>query len=115
MTSQVQKTVLSKKQAKVAEAIESLREHLKKGDTVYTVLRSVNASGMSRYLDLFTRKNDQLLRLTWSAATVIDATYDHRKDALRVDGCGSDMGFFVVSRLARKLFGDYRALEHRWL
>jgi hypothetical protein len=38
------------KQAEVAEAIAQLREWIKPGDTVYTILDSVSRSGMSRQI-----------------------------------------------------------------
>jgi len=106
---------LTKKQTERAEAIESLKESLKPGDTVYTILRSVSASGMSRCLDVISISNNQPFRLTWDAAIALEQTYDRRRDAIRVSGCGLDVGYAVASRLAEKLFGDYRALNHRWL
>ncbi|AWI10332.1 hypothetical protein [Ereboglobus luteus] len=108
-------TAKQAKDAERAEAVESLKKSLKRGATVYTILRHVSASGMSRCLDIYTIKHDQPLRLTWSAAKVLDATYDCRREALRINGCGMDMGFAVTSNLSRKLFGDTYALQHRWL
>ena len=115
MTTEVKKTVLSKKETECAEAIESLKKSLKPGDTVYTILRSVSASGMSRCLDLLTIQNNQPWLLTWSAAAALDYTYDREKDCLRITGCGEYMGYRVVHNLARKLFGDGHALNHRRL
>ena len=83
--------------------------------TVYTVLRSVSATRMSRSLDLFYIKKGEILRLTWSAANALDWTYDIRKEALQVNGCGMDMGYYAVYSLAQLLFGDGYALKHSWL
>jgi len=97
------------------EAIASLRENLRVGMTVYTVLRSVSASGMSRCLDLYYVAHHDINRITWSAAQVLEWTYDRRKEALRVNGCGMDMGYHAVHCLGRVLFGDGYALRHRRL
>jgi len=106
---------LTKKQIECAEAVEDLKKWLKPADTVYTILRHVSASGMSRLLDVYCIKDNQPFRLTWSTATALEATYDRRKGALRVNGCGSDMGFSTVYQLSHALFGDGYALQHRWL
>ena len=97
------------------KAVASLRNKLRPGMTVYTVLRSVSASGMSRCLDLYCIHQGEIIRLTWSAAKALDQTYDTKKQALRVNGCGMDMGFDAVHTLAQVLFGDGDALKHSWL
>jgi len=97
------------------EEIASLRKNLRSGTTIYTVLRSVSASGMSRCLDLYYVDHNEIARITWSAAKALEWTYDRRKEALRVNGCGMDMGYHAVHCLARVLFGDGYALQHRWL
>lgn len=97
------------------EAITSLRKSLKKGDTLYTVLRSVSASGMSRTLDVYHVKDGEILRLTWSVAQALECTYCRKREALKVVGCGMDMGFDVVYSLSCTLFNEGDALHHRWL
>jgi hypothetical protein len=115
MRSDTAPKTLTTKQAEQAKAIEYLKESLKSGDTVYIILRQVSASGMSRCLDLYKIKDNQPLRLTWNAAKALGVTYDRRKEALRVGGCGMDMGFNTVYNLAWKLFGDGYALKHQWM
>lgn len=105
----------SLREAERQEAINSLRENLRIGITIYTVLRRVSASGMSRCLDLYYVDHNEIARITWSAARVLEWTYDRRKEALRVNGCGMDMGYHAVHCLGRVLFGDGYALKHRWL
>lgn len=97
------------------EAIASLKQRLKTGTVVYTVLRSVSDSGMSRTLDLYVVAKHEIVRITWSVAQVLESTYDRRKEALRVHGCGMDMGHHVVCNLSRVILGDESALQHRWL
>jgi hypothetical protein len=46
---------------------------------------------------------------------VLEWTYDRRAEAMRVSGCGLDVGHHTVASLSRVLFGDEQALRHRWL
>lgn len=97
------------------EAVQSLREILKPGTTVFTILRHVSASGMSRLIDLYIIEDNQPSRLTWSASKALDYPYSRKREALRVVGCGMDMGYHVVYSLSAKVLGDGYALKHRWL
>ena len=87
-----------------AEALEQLRD-LKPGDTVYTVLRHVSRSGMYRAIDLYTMRDNQPRRISWSAAALCEG-YDDRHEAARASGCGMDMGFHLVYNLSWRLFHD---------
>lgn len=95
------------KQAKAEqqEAIEKLREILKPGDTVHTVLRNVSRSGMSRQIDLYKIDGAEMSYLTGYAAKALDYRRTEQ-GALKVGGCGMDMGFAVVYNLSRRLFPD---------
>lgn len=106
---------VSTKKAERDNAVDSLRKALQRGAVIYTVLRSVSASGMSRTIDLYYVKDGQVVRITWSVAKILEATYDRKKEALRVQGCGMDVGFDVVYNLSYCLFGDGDSLGHRWL
>lgn len=89
-----------------AEALEVLRNTLKPGDTVYTIVRHVSSSGMSRVIDLLVFKNNQPQYISWAASKVMDWTYDRNHDGLKVGGCGMDMCFHTVYTLGRYLFPD---------
>ena len=106
---------ISAKQRERDEAIAQLRHYLKPGVTVWTVLLHVNASGMSRLLDLYIIKDNQPYRLTWSTATALGWPYSRKQEALRIDGCGMDMGHHAVYCLSHVVLGDGYALAHRWL
>lgn len=93
------------------EAIENLRGIISVGDRVYTVLRHCSASGMTRWLDLYIIKDNTPRRITWLAAAALGYTYDFKREALKVGGCGMDMGFHVVYCLGRRLFPDGFAVE----
>lgn len=117
------------KSAERAEAIDNLRQWLKRDERIYTVLRHRAASGMTRFLDLYYIADDKTpRRITWQAAKALGWTYDNKRDALRVGGCGMDMGFHTVYTLSSVLFRDadtFRdpvtgedagySLRHEWL
>lgn len=119
---------ISKKEQKaldVAYAREQLLTHyLTEGATVYTVLRSVSSSGMSRTMSLKVARDGNITDITYYAATVLDypLTVVNGSRALRVGGCGMDMGFHIVYSLSRSLFRTRMAdgdagylLKQAWL
>jgi hypothetical protein len=103
-----------------------LEEYLTDTRTVYTILRSVSASGMTRHISLVVAGIDNagkpaLFDITYHASKVLgDKLSDkngHR--TIKVNGCGMDMGFHLVYNLSTVLFaGQDRAgdvLSHRWI
>lgn len=96
-------------------AIAFLKGIVNEGDTVYTVIRGVSASGMSRSMDLFVVRNNQILRITSRVVDAIGGSWDKKRCCLRVSGCGMDMGFAVVYDLASVLFQDGYKLRQEWL
>lgn len=111
------KTVARKshKELEREDTLLALRTALKLGTTVYTILRHVSASGMCRWLDLYTIDANRPFRLTWSTAIALEWTYDRRREALKVTGAGMDMGFHAVYSLSAVLFKDGNALNHEWM
>lgn len=113
------------------EAIDTLSALFKgrrtrKSLTVYTAIRSVSRSGMSRTMDLYVIRDGELRRITWHVAKAGGYTMNKRGH-LRVSGGGMDMGFAVVYHLGHVLFdgtararrshngnGGY-ALNQKWL
>jgi hypothetical protein len=90
--------------------------------TVYTILRHVSSSGMSRDISLkMVGDNGELLDITYlSAKATGDTCRDrHGQNVIRVKGCGMDMGFHLVSGLSWTLYNghddrpDY-VLSHEW-
>jgi hypothetical protein len=108
----------------VAYAREQLLTHyVSEGATVYTVLRSVSSSGMSRTLSLKVAKDGKILDLTYYAAILLEwpLVEVNGSRALRVGGCGMDMGFHTVYTLASVLFREEGStkdagysLNHAW-
>jgi len=109
------KREISAKEAERNKAIISLKNYLRPGTTVYTVLRSVSASGMSRTLDIYVVINSEIVRITWRVAEALDARYDQKRQALRVSGCGMDMGWHCIYNLSHLILGNGYALKHQWL
>lgn len=117
------------------EARTKLREWIKPGDTVYTVLDHVSRSGMNRHIrvvllscegtrhvesvDPQTGKPTDYVRkdsigvadrhpnyLVGTALGIPHARRNGRpQDALSVGGCGMDMGFHLVYELSHALYG----------
>ena len=95
------------------QAKKSLLNILKPDDTVYTVLRHVSASGMSRRIDLYTFKDDKKIYLSGYFAYLRGE--EPPKDGYKVGGCGMDMGYHLVHGLGYRLFGDGYSLRHEWI
>ena len=96
------------------QCADDLREIVARGDTVYSVLRHVSASGMSRRIDFYALKSGVPILLSGYMAGLLGYTV-HKRGGLVVTGCGMDMGFHVVSGLAFKLFGTESSLRSEWL
>jgi hypothetical protein len=93
------------KQSEIAAAVAELRETLNAGDTVYTVLRGVSRSGMMRWIDLYVIENGEPRRVTHLASRAdVGSGYDNKREALKMSGCGMDMGFAAVYEMSRKMF-----------
>lgn len=96
-------------------AINQLREQLHRGTVIYTVLRHKNRMGTCRWIEFYFITDNRPENITWHVAQAIDSTYCRRRDALRITGCGLDVGFAAVYNLSSLLFGDGYALKQRWL
>ncbi len=93
---------------------QQLLELLSPGDTVYTVLRNVSRSGMSRSISLYVFKDNEPRMMDYAASILLDHKLD-KHEGVKIGGCGMDMGFALVYALSRVLYGDGYALKHRWL
>lgn len=85
--------------------------------TIGTILRHVSASGMSRDISLYYREQN----ITYYAALAMGEKIrlSNGFNAIRYNGCGMDMGFYMVYNLSVTLYGTkdragYK-LWHRWL
>jgi hypothetical protein len=103
-------------------AIERLLTYyVKPGTKVYTILRHVSSSGMSRNISLVIADGNDIADITYYAAQALGDKLIESKGhrAIRVNGCGMDMGFNLVYNLSSVLFtGQDRAgyvLKQAWL
>lgn len=88
--------------------------------TVYTILRHVSQSGMSRDISLKTMEDGRLIDITYTASIALGEKVKDRNGqrVIRVNGCGMDMGFHLVHGLSSVLYGHedrggYK-LSHEW-
>ena len=112
------------KQAEQDDARERLLSfYLKEGQTVYTSIKSVSSSGMSRTMSLYVVDGARIQNITFYVAQVLGWSLVEKNGSrvLRVGGCGMDMGFHAVYSLSSALFkgsveGDAGySLRHEWL
>jgi hypothetical protein len=87
------------------DAIAELREWLKPGDTVFTILRHVSRSGMQREISVVINRDGAMLHPNWSVAKALGYRQG-KSDGIIMGGCGMDMGFHLVYNLSRVLFPD---------
>ena len=81
-----------------------LREMLKPGDTVYTTVRHVAPSGMSRVINVTAIRNNEPDWLSYWVAAALRWPFDNRREGVRVSGCGMDMGYHLIYELSAHLF-----------
>jgi hypothetical protein len=96
---------MTRKDAERNEAIEKLREWLSPGDTVYTIVRHVARSGMSREIGVVLMKDGVDLHPNYSVAKALGERQG-KNDGVIVGGCGMDMGFHLVYNLGATIFKD---------
>lgn len=119
-------------QARREEATEYLRRILKPGDTVFTTVKQVARSGMSRHICLHIIDGTNIRDITHLVGLALDERQSDKTGGLVIRGCGMDMGFHVVYNLGYRLWpkgtpephgtrngepdsdGGY-ALKQRWL
>lgn len=76
------------------------------GSVVYTNLRHVASSGMTRHISVHIVRNGAILDITRDVSRVLGYKVSDKTDALVVGGAGMDMGFHVVYSLSRALYPD---------
>lgn len=91
------------------EAVDTLRDLLPVGTTVYTQLISVARDGMSRHIQVLIpmqRADGSLYirNITRLVGKAIGSRMSRDGDDLVVSGAGMDMGYHVVYGLARSLY-----------
>ena len=117
---------LSKKAQKEQER-ESARAYLlsilnkQNKPTLYTNLKSVSSSGMSRDMKVLAVVDGEIVDVTYYVGKLDIGTIKERNGqrVIRVGGCGMDMGFHVVYTVSAILYGyeDRGAytIRHEWI
>ena len=109
MTRITEKTVPTKQgQRKTWEQIHDekvLRQNygLRPSMTVWTSVKKVSRSGMSRRIECFMVEGNEIHNITGYVASILG--YGRNDDGMAVGGCGMAMGFHVVYSLSWALFG----------
>ena len=95
---------------------EWLKKYLQKGDTIYTICRHVSRSGMMRHIAFYIMRDNHPYCINDDVAEVMGLKFNKHYDALKVSGCGMDVGYHIVHNLSRKLFDDgYYLAQNRWM
>jgi hypothetical protein len=97
-----------------AAAMERLRLVLPVGTTVFTILRSVSRSGMSREIDVVIWDSEfgTPVIVSWLVGWALDYPMGKTRNTVVVKGTGMDMAFSLVCSIARRLHGSDHALKH---
>jgi hypothetical protein len=104
----------TKKQAAINERnenIDRLNKLLDGNKTIYTTVKQVSSSGMSRHICVYIAKDNQIINITYYVAKILDYRINRNTGGLVVGGCGMDMGFAVVYSLGRAMRPDGFKLE----
>lgn len=89
---------------KIEQAVKDIKKIVKKGNTIYTVLRHVSKSGMFRRISCYVIKGNKPLYLDYYISDILSSVKLTDKQGLGVSGCGMDMGFSIVYDLSWALF-----------
>lgn len=87
---------------------------------VYTILRHVSSSGLSRDISLKAVVNGVLMDITYFAAKALGDNLKERNGqrSIRVSGGGMDLGYHLVHNLSMELYGVENrggyTLSHDW-
>lgn len=84
-----------------AQAIKDLQAILKPGQEVYTIVRKVAPSGMSRVISLYIVDYDRIKCIDYISALALD--WPDANPGIRVTGVGMCMLYHTVETLARTI------------
>jgi len=85
---------------------QTVLEGLPKDATIYSIIRRVSKSGMSRLIDFYVIKDNRPIWITPAVRDLIDYKQDKTTNALKVSGTGMDMCFHVVYSLGSAVHND---------
>jgi hypothetical protein len=101
----------------LAQALKNAPKDAHGKPVFYVVARHVAKSGLSRVLSVyyFDKNAGTMFHLNYVAAILLELPMDRKYDGVKLRGCGMDMGFDLVYRLALAATGDGYSIAHQWL
>jgi transcriptional accessory protein Tex/SPT6 len=84
-------------------AEKKLNELLNRKQEIYSIIRHVSQSGMTRHISFFIIHNNEIWHIDNLISDYLDYRPNKRYDALVVGGCGMDMAFSVVHHLQEQM------------
>lgn len=100
-------------------ALKALRKLCPPGSTIFTIVRHVSRSGMSRVISSYVIRKNKPRWLDGLISKVLDYHMHKHHEGLVVSGCGMNMGFHVVYSLSSALYGAEKRggykLNQEWL
>lgn len=101
----------------LAHALKNAPKDANGKPVFYVVARHVSKSGLSRVLSVyyFETKAQAMFHLNYVAAILLELPMDRKYDGVKLSGCGMDMGFELVYRLADVATGNGYSIRHQLL
>mgnify|MGYP000694525204 CR=1 FL=1 len=90
----------------LTENKEKLLSMLNGNRDIYTLVKRVSSTGMSRHIQCFIVRDGKIVNITYWVSNILGYKINRDTGGLVVGGCGMDMGFHVVYSLSRSLFPD---------
>lgn len=90
-------------------AIKELRRLFRAGSTAYTNVTHVSRSGMTRYIEVYRVRGNEIINVTALVATALDMPIDYQRGGVKVQGVGMDMGFALVYEMSRTVHAKSRS------
>ena len=97
---------MNRKEADRQEAIKYLQDYLKPKTKVFTSVKHVSRSGMNRSIACYVTTPDGIYNISHLVARAVEMPFDRDRGAVKIGGCGMDMGFAIVYELSYAMFKD---------
>jgi hypothetical protein len=106
---------MNAKNTEKTEAIARLRKDygIKPGTVIYTSVRHVSRSGMSRVISLYVVHKGEILSISSLVAKACGYSMDRNYFGIKSNGCGMDMCFEAVYNLGSALWPKGTPRPHR--
>lgn len=89
-----------------------LQKAIKPGTKIYTIIRHVSSSGMSRSISMFYVNKGELVNIDHSAQIIMGNQFDRKNGGLKTTGCGMDMAWNMVYMLGAYLWPNGTKKPH---